>query len=104
VPRQQRLDLRRRDCVTAGAVVEDAELVLHLFGAVDRDRHADALGREELDDVGPQQRRVGRQAEIDVFAHVRGAPASVGNRRLEHVEVHQRLAAEERDVRVRVVA
>ena len=43
VPPQQLLDLRRDDVVAARAVVEDAELVLHLLRPVDRDRHADAF-------------------------------------------------------------
>ena len=104
MPGQQRLDLRRRHGVTAGAVVEDAELVLHLLRTVDRDGDADPLFSEELDHVRPQQRRVGRQAEVDLLAGFGGAPARVGDRRLEDREIHQRLAAEERDVRVRVVA
>ena len=45
VPLEQLLDLRRDDVVAAGAVVEDAELVLHLARAVDRDRDADLVRR-----------------------------------------------------------
>ena len=48
---QQLLDLRRDDVVAAGAVVEDAELVLHFARAVDRDRDADVVLGEELDDL-----------------------------------------------------
>ena len=51
MPLQQLLDLRRDDVVAAGAVVEDAELVLHLARAVDRDRDADVVLGEELDDL-----------------------------------------------------
>ena len=52
VPPQQRLDLRRHDVVAAGAVVEHAELVLQLLRAVHRDRHADVVLGEKLDDLG----------------------------------------------------
>ena len=51
---------------------------------------------------GSQQRGVRRQAEVDLFAELRGALARVGDRRLQHREVQQRLAAEERQVRDRL--
>ena len=96
---EQRLDLRRDDVVAARAVVEDAELVLQFLRTVDRDRDPDALFREELDDLGPQQRRVGRQAEVHGLAELGAALSGVGDGLDEHGEVEQRLAAEERDVR-----
>ena len=99
VPGQQRLDLRRGDVVAALAVAEDAELVLDLLRAVDRDGHADALVGEEVDDVGLQQRGVGGQAEVDQLALLGGGAPRVADGALEHLEVHQRLAAEEGDVR-----
>ena len=104
MPGEQRLDLRRRNGVAAGAVVEDAELVLHLLRTVDRDGHANALVGKELDHVRPEQRGVGGQAEVDVLARFSGALPRIRDRRLQHVEIHQRLAAEKRDVRARVVA
>ncbi len=95
----QLLDLRSDDVVAAGAVVEDAELVLDFLRTVDRNRDTDAFFSEELDDLGPEQRRVGGQAEVDVLADLGRPLTCVGNRLLQHREVQQRLAAEERDVR-----
>src|ERR671923_10174 len=54
---------RVRLVVAAGAVVKDAELVLHLARAIDRDRHANVVLGEEFDDLRLEERRVGRQAE-----------------------------------------
>ena len=104
VPLQQRFDLRRRHRVAALPIAEHAELVLHLFGAVDRDRDTDALVGEELDHVGLQQRRVGGEAEVEFLAHFGGPLPRVGDGRLQHREVHQRFTTEERDVRVLVLA
>ena len=72
---QQLLDFRRDHVVAAGAVMEDAELVLHLARAVNRDRDADVVLDQELDDVRAQERGVGRQAEVDRFPELGGAPA-----------------------------
>ena len=93
------LDARRDDVVAAGAVVEDAELVLHFLGAVDRDRHPDLVLDQELDHVRLEQGGVGGQAEVDVLAERGGALLRVGDGLLEHREVEERLAAEERQVR-----
>ena len=101
---QQLLDFRRDDVVAAGAVVEDAELVLHFLGAVDRNRDADAVLGQELDDLRLEQRAVGRQAEVDLLAQLVAPLPRVGNRLLQHREIQQRLAAEEGDVRDLVVA
>ena len=98
MPFQQLLDFRRDHVVAAGAVMEDAELVLHLFRAVNRDRDADVVLDEELDDVRAQQRGVGRQAEVNRFPELGGASAPVRDRRLEHREIEQRLAAEKGEV------
>ena len=96
---QQRLDLRRDDVVAARAGVEDAELVLQVARTVDRDRHADVVLGEELDDLRAEQRRVGREAEVDRLPELRGAAPRVGDGRLQHRKVEKRLAAEERQVR-----
>ena len=101
---EQRLDLRRGHLVTAHAVLEDPELVLNLLGAVDRDRDAHALLGQKLDHIGTKQRRVCRQAEIDLFAFLRRAAARVFHRRLQHRKVHQRFAAEKCHVRLAVLA
>src|SRR5215204_850431 len=74
VPLQQLLDLRLDDVVAAGAVVEDAELVLDLFRPVDRDRDADALLGEKFDHLGLQQRAIGGDAEVDFLADLGVAP------------------------------
>ena len=104
VPLQQLLDLRRHDVVAARAVVEDAELVLHFLRPVDRNRDAHLILGEELDDVGLEQRAVGGQAEIDLLAELGAALPGVGDRLLQHREVQQRFAAEERHVCHLVVA
>src|SRR5258708_29677073 len=65
---EQLADLRSDDVIAADAALEDAELVLHLLGAIDRDGHADLVLDEPLDDLRPQQRRVGRKAEVYLFA------------------------------------
>ena len=68
--------------------------------AVDRDRDADLVLDQELDDLRLEQRGVGRQAEVDVLARAAAARClRVGDRLLEHREVQQRLAAEEGQVR-----
>src|SRR5207245_2606051 len=77
-----------------GAVMEDAELVLHVARAVNRDGDADVVLDEELDDVRPQERGVGRETEVNRFAQFGGAAAPVRDRRLEHGEIEQRLATE----------
>ncbi len=102
--RQQRLDLRRHDVVAAGAVLEDAEAILQLLRPVDRNGDADAVLGQELDDIRPQQRGVRGQAEVDLLADFGGPPPRVGNRRFQHREIQQRLAAEERHVRGRALA
>ena len=79
MPAQQFLDLRRDDVVAAGAVVEDPEFVLHFARTINRNRHADLVLGEELDNFRLQQRRVRRQAEIDLFAELGRAPARVGD-------------------------
>ena len=96
---QELAHLGRDDVVatTAGAL-EDAQFVLHLLGTVDRDRDPDLVVGQPFDDVGAQQRGVGRQAELDALAELGGAAASVLDRLLQHREVHQRLAAEEGQV------
>ena len=99
VPPQQLADFRRHQIVAAGAVVEHAELVLHVLRTVDRDRDADPVLGDELDDLRLEQRRVGREAEVDRLARFGRAPPRVLDRLDEHREVEQRLAAEERDVR-----
>src|SRR5580765_4190470 len=104
MPLEQLLNLRRDDVVAAGAVVEDAELVLYLARSVDRDRDADLVLGEELDDLRLEQRAVGREAEVHGLAHLGAAPARVGDRLLQDRKVEQRFAAEERDVRDLVVA
>ena len=104
MPLEQLLDLRRDDVVAAGAVVEHAELVLHLARTVDRDRDADLVLGEELDDLRLEQRGVGREAEVDRLAQLGAALARVGDRLLQDRKVQQRFAAEERDVRDLVVA
>ena len=91
-------DLRRHQIVAAGAVGEDAELVLDVLRPVDRDRDADAVLGDELDDLRLEQRRV-REAEVHRFADFGRALPRVRDRLDEHREVEQRLAAEERDVR-----
>ena len=96
---QQFADPGRDDVIAPGAVVKHAELILYLSGPVDRDRDADAILREKLDDFRPQESAVGRKTEIDFFAHLRGAPARVGNGRFEHREIQESLAAKESEVR-----
>src|ERR1051326_1782156 len=72
---QQLPNLRSDDVVAANAAFEDAELVLHLLGTVDRDGHAALIVEKPLDDLGPQQRGVGGKAEVHVLAQLfRAAP------------------------------
>src|SRR5207247_2897088 len=83
MPPQQLLDLWRNDIVAAGAAAEDAELVLQVAGAIDRDRDADAILGEKFDDLRPQQRRVRGETEIDFLAQLRRTLPRVTDRRLE---------------------
>ena len=55
----------RNDVVAAAAIGEHAQLVVQIRRTVHADGHADVVVREKLDDGGREQRRVGRQAEID---------------------------------------
>src|ERR1035438_2011819 len=64
MPLQQFLDFRSDDIVTAFAVAKDAELVLHLFRPIDRDRNTHAIFREKFDDLGTQQCGIRGEAEI----------------------------------------
>ena len=84
--------------------MEDTELVLNLARTVDRDRDADLVLGEELDDLRLEQRRVGRQAEIDLLAELGAALPGVADRLLQDRKVQQRFAAEERHVGDLVVA
>ena len=101
---QQAPDLRHRVVVAAHPVLEDAELVLHLLGPVDADGHADPVLGQPVDHLVAQQRAVGGQREIDVLPQLPGALARVGHRLLEDLEVEQRLATEEGEVRDRQIA
>ena len=94
----QRPHPRLDDVVAAFAVGEDAQLIVHLLRAVHADRDADVVLREKLDDGGRQQRGVGGQAEVDVAALLFGLLIGVGDHLLQQREIHQRFAAEERDV------
>ena len=98
VPLQQLFDLRRDNVVAAGSVVEDPELVLHLFRTVDGNGDADLVLGQEFDDLRLQQRRVRREAEVHLLADLRGALPRIRNGLLQHWKIQQRFPAEERDV------
>src|SRR5262249_49748151 len=98
MPAQQLPHAWSDEVVTSGPVAEDAEAVLQLLRAVDRDRDADPVVGEELDDVGAQQRGVGREAEVDLLALLRRAPPRVLERAPYHAEIEKRLASEEGEV------
>src|SRR4051812_26911190 len=68
VTRQQLLDPRQNQIVAAQAIREDAELVLLLPRPVDRNRHANVVRDDPVDDLLAQQRGVCRQAGVYLFA------------------------------------
>jgi len=72
-----------------------AEPVVHLPAAVQAHDHVVHLAVRELDDVVVHQKAVGGQREAEALAAFLLAPAGVGDQPLDHVPVHQRLAAEE---------
>src|ERR1051326_162187 len=74
---QQLFDFRRDDIVAALPIAEHAKLVLHLLGTIDGDGDADAVLGEKFDDVGPKERGVRGQTEIDLFAQRRSLLARI---------------------------
>ena len=61
----QSADARLDNVVTAAAVCKHAQLVLQIGRAIHADGHADMVLGKELDNRRRQQRRIGREAEVD---------------------------------------
>src|SRR3989442_741979 len=91
----QFLDLGGDNVVDAAAVLENPELVVQLLRPVNADRDPDLVFGKVLDHRGGEQRGVRGQAEVDVLAGGAGLLAGVLDSRPDHLEIHQRLAAEE---------
>jgi hypothetical protein len=104
VAREQLADARLDDVEAADALLEGTVAVLVLLGAVDRDRDAEAVLRQEVDDLVGQQRGVGRQRVVHALLPRRGLGLGVLDGGADRREVQQRLAAEERDGHLRPVA
>ena len=96
--RQQLAHLGRDDIVAAAAVGEHAQRVVQLRRAIHAHGHANAIDRKELNDRRSKQRGVGSEAEIDRPAERRSLMVGVLHHPLEQRKIHQRLAAEERNV------
>src|SRR5437879_1601934 len=101
---QQLANLRGYDIVAAYTALEHAELVLHLFGTVDRDGNADFIFDKPLDDLGAQKCGVGGEAEIDLFVEFLSAADRVSQRRFEHGKIQEGLATEESEMHEAVLA
>ena len=98
---EQHLDPRHDDVVAAHAVREHAMLVLLFLRAVDRHRDADIVLHHPVDHFLAQQGRVGRQARVHLLAECATLVFRIRQRRLQHLEVEQRLAAKERQIHAR---
>eukprot|EP01026_Neomeris_dumetosa_P028927 TRINITY_DN23435_c0_g1_i2.p3 TRINITY_DN23435_c0_g1~~TRINITY_DN23435_c0_g1_i2.p3 ORF type:complete len:137 (+),score=19.13 TRINITY_DN23435_c0_g1_i2:144-554(+) len=84
-----------------GALAADrlAAEVVERLRAVHADREAEAMRVEPVDDLRRQQRRVGRQAEVDDLADLVAPSFGVVDDLADERQIAERLAAEEHDVR-----
>src|SRR5688572_14262005 len=95
VKAQKLANLGSYHVITAGAVMKDPELVLHLLGAVDRNRHTDPVLCQEFDDLRTQQGGVGGQTEVYFFPYLGCTLPGISDGRFKNGEIEKRLAAEE---------
>ena len=84
--------------VAAAPVWKDAQLVVQFLGSVHAHRDADVVLRQEVDDRGREQGRVGGETEVDRPGFLLGLFASILDYLLQQRVVHQSLTTEERDL------
>ena len=94
------LELRHDGVIAAVACVVLAEAVMDFPAAIAVLHDIVALLVAEVDDVGVDEHAVGGHGEAEVLVVDLLLLAAVGHQLFHHVEVHQRLAAEEIDLEV----
>ena len=101
---QELLDVRDDDIVAPFAVMENALAVVEFAVPVDTYRDTNVVLGKKFNDFFAEQGCVGRQAEFNLLANLRGSAFSVRNRAAHHRKIEQRLAAKESNVNVRPAA
>ena len=90
--------------VAALAVNRLAQIVVYLFSAVKTKHHVVALAVGKLDNVVVNKHSVGGQRKAEILVVLFFYASRVGDYLLYHVEVHQRLTAEEVDLKIHTAA
>ena len=93
--RHQLLELGHDPLPAAVAGVVHPEAVVDLLAPVQAEHHVAHLPVAEVDHVVVDEHAVGGEGEAEVLAGLLFDGAGVGHQLLDHLEVHQRLAAEE---------
>ena len=94
------LKLRHDGVIAAVACVVLAEAVMDFLAAIEAQHDIVALLVAEVDDIVIDEHTVGGHGEAEVLVVDLLLLAAVGDELFDHVEVHQRLAAEEIDLEV----
>ena len=94
------LELRHDGVIAAVACVVLAEAVMDFLAAIEAQHDIVALLVAEVDDIVVDEHTVGGHGEAEVLVVDLLLLAAVGDELFDHVEVHQRLAAEEIDLEV----
>ncbi len=88
------LKFRDNRVVAAGSVHTDAQSVIDGFSAVEREDAVRHLAIDEIRVFAVQQQPVRRDGEPEFFMVLLFQASGVGDRPLDHVEIHQRFPAE----------
>ena len=94
------LELRHDGVIAAVACVVLAEAVMDFLAAIEAQHDIVALLVAEVDDIVVDEHTVGGHGEAEVLVVDLLLLAAVGDELFDHVEVHQRLTAEEIDLEV----
>ena len=100
----QLLELGHDPLPAAVAGIVHPEAVVNLLAPVQREHHVAHLPVAEVDHLIVDEHAVGGEGEAEVLARLLFPPTGIGHQVLDHLEVHQRLAAEEVHLQVPALA